>query len=610
MRGLLAVLGVTAIAAWMPVGAHADIDEQIASITMRLTGSPRDAALLLKRGELHRVHADWRLAAADFDRAEALDPALALVDLARGHLLLDEGRPAEAIVRIERFVQAHPHDARASALLAETLTILEKPRESARAWDRALTEASTDEPLRPDWAFARERALRQAGLTASAPPLPRADSVHPAVPDRRPAPAILLRGPYLQLGTPTSIVVRWRTDVETDSVVSYGLAGSRNVRRLRDLRRVTDHVVTLSGLSPGTSYAYAIGSSTQTLDAGPEDTFRTSPEPGAPSATRIWVLGDSGTADGNAMAVRDAYAGFTGARGTDVWLMLGDNAYATGTDTDYQRAVFEMYPAMLRRLPLWPTLGNHDGLSADSSTESGPYYDLFTLPRRGEAGGVPSSTEAYYSFDYADVHFVCLDSYDTSRAPGAPMLTWLERDLAATRQDWVIAFWHHPPYSKGSHDSDGEIELVEMRENVLPILEAQGVDLVLSGHSHSYERTFLLDGHYGPSWTFLDTHKKDGGDGRPSGNGAYVKPGAAGAPNSGAVYVVAGSSGQLGGGSLDHPAMYVSLDRLGSLVLDIDGGRLDASFLDDRGTVADSFSIAKTGAGVVDPQPRGGAKRP
>lgn len=610
MHRLLVALGVAAVAGWTPARAHADIDEQIASITMRLTGSPQDAALLLKRGELHRVHADWQLAAADFDRAEALDPAVALVDLARGHLLLDEGRPAEAFVRMERFVRTHPRDARALALLGETLRVLERPREAARAWERALAESSVDEPLRPDWAFARERALRQAGLSASAPPPPRADRVDPAALGLRQTPARLLRGPYLQLGTPVSIVVRWRTDVETDSVVSYGVVGSRSVRRFRDLRRVTDHVVTLSGLSPGTSYAYAIGSSTQVLDADPGDTFRTSPEPGAAAATRIWVLGDSGTADGNAMAVRDAYAAFTGARGTDVWLMLGDNAYTTGTDTDYQHAVFDMYPSMLRRLPLWPTLGNHDGLSADSSTESGPYYDLFTLPRRGEAGGVPSSTEAYYSFDYADVHFVCLDSYDTSRAQGAPMLTWLDRDLTATRQKWVIAFWHHPPYSKGSHDSDGEIELVEMRENVLPILEAHGVDLTLSGHSHSYERSFLLDGHYGPSWTFVDTYKKDGGDGRPGGNGAYLKPGVAGAPNSGAVYVVAGSSGQIGGGSLDHPAMYLSLDRLGSLVLDIDGDRLDASFLDDRGTVADSFSISKTGARVVDPQPGVGASHP
>jgi 3',5'-cyclic AMP phosphodiesterase CpdA len=65
------------------------------------------------------------------------------------------------------------------------------------------------------------------------------------------------------------------------------------------------------------------------------------------------------------------------------------------------------------------------------------------------------------------------------------MLSWLEADLANTLQPWIIAFWHHPPYSRGSHDSDFEIELLEMRENALPLLEAGGVDLVLCGHSHA-----------------------------------------------------------------------------------------------------------------------------
>ena len=51
------------------------------------------------------------------------------------------------------------------------------------------------------------------------------------------------------------------------------------------------------------------------------------------------------------------------------------------------------------------------------------------------------------------------------------MLTWLQNDLASTAQPWIIAFFHHPPYSKGSHDSDTEIELREMRQNALPILE-------------------------------------------------------------------------------------------------------------------------------------------
>src|SRR5216117_1053841 len=114
----------------------------------------------------------------------------------------------------------------------------------------------------------------------------------------------------------------------------------------------------------------------------------------------------------NQAAVRDAYLAFTGSRHTDLWLMLGDNAYPDGTDAQYQAAVFDMYPALLHNSPVWPTLGNHDGQSADSATQSGPYYDIFTLPTQAEAGGVASGTEAYYSFDYGNMHFVVLDSFD------------------------------------------------------------------------------------------------------------------------------------------------------------------------------------------------------
>ena len=71
----------------------------------------------------------------------------------------------------------------------------------------------------------------------------------------------------------------------------------------------------------------------------------------------------------------------------------------------------------------------------------------------------------------------------------SPMAIWLRSDLAVTTNRWLVAFWHHPPYTKGSHDSDAEAELIEMRQNIVPILEAGGVDLVLSGHSHSYERS-------------------------------------------------------------------------------------------------------------------------
>ena len=402
------------------------------------------------------------------------------------------------------------------------------------------------------------------------------------------------RGPYLQMGNSSSVIVRWRTSGPNDSQVLYGSSPSSLTSTAGQGALTTEHQVTLTNLLPNTRYYYAIGSSTQTLAGGDANHFFvTSPPVGASVPTRVWVVGDSGTADANARAVRNAYYNFTGSTFTNLWLMLGDNAYEQGLDHDYQAAVFDMYPEMLRQSVLWPTLGNHDGAAADSASQSGPYYNMFSLPKNAEAGGVASGTEAYYSFDYGDIHFVCLESFETSRAAGSAMMTWLEADLAATSQKWVIAYWHHPPYSKGSHNSDVDIESRDMRQVALPLLEAAGVDLVLSGHSHSYERSYLIDGHYGLSSTFTSAMQKDGGSGRTDGSGAYEKPTAGQGPHEGAVYAVAGSSGKISGGTLNHPAMYISLNVLGSMVLDVNGDRLDAKFLSNAGAILDYFSIVK-----------------
>ena len=403
----------------------------------------------------------------------------------------------------------------------------------------------------------------------------------------------LTRAPYLQLGTPTSTTVRWRTSVPASSRVSYGPTPDALGTSVSDATLRTNHEMTLAGLMPDTPYCYAVGTTTATLAGGDAShCFTTSPPVGTPKGTRIWVLGDSGTADANARAVRDAFYGWMGTQKPDLWLMLGDNAYETGTDAQFQAAVFDMYPEILRSAVLWPTLGNHDGASADSTTGTGPYYDIFTLPTSGQAGGVASGTEAYYSFDYGMIHFVSLESFETDRSVNGPMLTWLRADLASTSQPWLIVFFHHPPYSKGSHNSDAETELIEMRQNALPILEDAGVDLVLTGHSHSYERSYLIDGHYGSSGTFTSAMTIDAGDGSDTGDGAYRKP-AGLAPHAGAVYAVAGSSGKISGGTLNHPAMVVSLNSLGSMVLDVFDGRLDAVFLDAAGATRDAFTILK-----------------
>lgn len=407
----------------------------------------------------------------------------------------------------------------------------------------------------------------------------------------------VVRGPYLQNGTPNSAVVRWRTNVPTATQLWTGASPGALVSSWFDATLRTDHAVTLTGLSAETLYHYRVGDAAGPLPGqSGTPTFRTLPAVGAVRPLRAWVLGDAGTGTAAQLAVRDRFVTFAANRPADAILMLGDNAYLSGTDAEYQVGMFDVYQDLLASTFCWSTLGNHDALSASTSTQTGVYYDVFDLPTAGEGGGLPSGTEAYYSFDRGHVHFVCLDSMDSNRTATGAMMTWLAADLAATNGRWIVAYFHHPPYSAGSHLSDDPLDsggrLQDMRQVALPILEAGGVDLVLCGHSHSYERSFLLDGHYGPSSTLQPSMVLDQGDGAELGDGRYTKPTAGIAAHEGAVYVVAGSAGAVSGGPLNHPAMRVSLNELGSLVLDFDGDRLDASFVGLTG-IEDRFTLVK-----------------
>jgi photosystem II stability/assembly factor-like uncharacterized protein len=428
------------------------------------------------------------------------------------------------------------------------------------------------------------------------------------------------RGPYLQQATPDSVIVRWRTGASGGSRVVYGTDPGALTSEVTVGGSRTEHEVTLSGLEPGTRYYYGVGTPSAILAGGDAEHFFLTPPPaGRAVPTRIWVLGDSGAGTVPAQAVRDAYYAFTddvahggaGARHTDLLLMLGDNAYPQGTEQEYQNNLFDIYSRSLRQSVLWPTIGNHD--TPDESVQSWPYYDIFSLPTQGEAGGVGSGTEQYYSFDHGNIHFVVLNSMEAPVSGfGAAMLSWLEADLQDATEDWIIAYWHHPPYSKGGHDSDDPSDsmgrLMWMRENALPVLDDYGVDLVFSGHSHSYERSYLIDGHYGDSSTFVEGMKVDVGDGNANGgDGAYVKPYRGAVPyagaGDGAVYTVAGCASHLtpghaedlGGTEPNHPVMVLSLLQLGSVVLDVNGNRLDAIFLDDSGSVRDEYTMFKGG---------------
>jgi Calcineurin-like phosphoesterase/Purple acid Phosphatase, N-terminal domain len=407
--------------------------------------------------------------------------------------------------------------------------------------------------------------------------------------------ATVTRGPYLQTPTPTSMIVRWRTDALTSSRVDYGAAPGSLGQSTSDPVPTTEHVVTVPALAPDTRYYYAVGSASGALVGDDADHFfSTAPTPGTAKPLRLWAIGDAGFTGANLDAVRDAYATFNGSSAADLFLLLGDNAYTIATDAQYQTAVFDEHATMLRTTPAYSVFGNHEAFSSNSVTQVGPYFDMFSFPMAAEAGGVASGTEAYYSFDYANLHFIVLDSEQSPGSSSTPMLTWLVSDLQSTTADWVVAMWHRPPYSRGLlHNSDVETNEINMRQFAVPILESYGVDLVLSGHSHSYERSYLLDSHYGLSSTFSEANKVDPGDGDPAGDGAYRKDDVGPIAHSGAVFVVDGSGSEVRPATLNHPAMLVGLLELGSLVVDVDGNTLTARFLNDAAQVKDTFRIVK-----------------
>ena len=413
----------------------------------------------------------------------------------------------------------------------------------------------------------------------------------------------VVRGPYLQMAAPTAMTVRWRTSAATDSRVRVGPAAGVFAREFSVPGARTEHEVALTGLSASTAYFYAVGDAGGDLAGGDAGhVFYTAPVAGTPQASRFWVIGDAGTGTTGQAAVRDAYAAYAGNAYTDLVIALGDNAYDAGTDAEYQAKFFNVYSSLLRRTALFSTVGNHETAQSANPSLSIPYFQNFTFPTAGECGGVPSGTEKYYSFDYANVHFICLDSMSSSLSATGAMAAWLQADLAATVQGWIVAFFHHPPYTKGSHDSDVEANHIAIRQNLLPILEAGGVDLILSGHSHAYERSRLVRGHYGLSPTFNPTTMQpDGGDGDEAGDGAYIKPAGLSA-NQGAVFVVAGNGGKAtywdGGSTADtnpnpHVVMQASLLRRGSVVLDVTGDRLDVRMLRETGDIDDHFTLRK-----------------
>jgi len=423
----------------------------------------------------------------------------------------------------------------------------------------------------------------------------------------------LVRGPYLQSMTNKSVKIMWRTSDSTIGKVKYGHSPTTLINTIVDTVLTKNHTVQISGLNSNSTYYYCVGFDTVVL-AGNDahHHFKTAINPGDTTPFRFWVTGDFGSGNTNQIKVRKWFQNYIQSNEVNAWLWMGDNAYTNGTDYEYQTKVFDKvygYDSIFRFLPFYPIPGNHDYNSVNGAdepqTHRGPYYDIVDVFKNAEMGGVPSGMEAYYSYDYGNTHFLALNSemyrvlvlWDLF---GTTFKNWLINDLQSSNKKFKVAYWHQAPYSKGTHDTDDfwEVFSASMRERVVPILEQYGVDLILCGHSHVYERSYLINKHYGASSSFNKaTMMVDSSSGNPDSNRTYIKYTYGPNKNKGTVYGVVGNSSKSDdeNGKM-HPVMhkkYMGNDAVGSMILEIDNQQITGIFYKDNGDVFDKFRIIK-----------------
>ena len=146
----------------------------------------------------------------------------------------------------------------------------------------------------------------------------------------------------------------------------------------------------------------------------------------------------------------------------------GDNAYSSGTASEYANCYDPTWGRHKARTR--PAPGNHEYNTSDAA----PYYAYFG------ANAGPSG-RGYYSYDLGDWHLISLNS-NIDMSAGSAQELWLRADLAATTKTCVLAYWHHPRFSSGSHGSSTESQ---------PLWQAlydYNADVVVVGHDHNYQR--------------------------------------------------------------------------------------------------------------------------
>lgn len=385
----------------------------------------------------------------------------------------------------------------------------------------------------------------------------------------------LVRKPYLQSAISDSISILWRTNSGDNSNVRYRLKGSKGWSAADGITRrtntnVVEYEVTLLNLKPGTNYEYQIYTGDQQFLVDQNLYF---PSPVDPKDTvfSFFAVGDigepveeGGTPDALANALVPYVDSF------NFGLLLGDIIYPDGKSEDYDPNLFQYFGAVFPYVPVFTILGNHDWHEPEEN-----YVKEWKLP----------GNEHYYSFDYGNVHFVGLDTkmgdvlYDS-----AAQVNWLEADLAkvSDEQDWKVVFLHHNGRSCTYKDDYKAVV------GLYPIFEKYGVDLVLNGHAHTYERLNPMDGE---GQVVQNAIRKDS---------HYQNP-------EGFISITAGSGGKLRGVGTDpkpfspdpdnckYPNLVAAFSHTWAfLTIKVEGKTLKGTAMATKdGKVVDQFKISK-----------------
>lgn len=251
----------------------------------------------------------------------------------------------------------------------------------------------------------------------------------------------------------------------------------------------------VSGLRPDTDYPYQI---LLNGDSIVNAKVRTWPEKS--EKLRFFVIGDFGSGDSSQRSVADAmireFQRLSGDNPVRFVLTTGDNLYGTigfmlkynntgDKDTHWESRFFSPYAPLIRHIPFYPSLGNHDGNETESRADLPAYLDNFFFP-------APHTPSRYYRFSYGGMaDFFALDTTTNSESgPPRPAYskdgdqhTWFAKNLGDSQVPWKIPFLHHPFFNAGPRHPAVAQEFTHFLE----VMKRRGVKVAFTGHEHNFQ---------------------------------------------------------------------------------------------------------------------------